>query len=268
MNHLRRELAPVTEAGWAAIEDEAKTRLATYLAARMLVDFDGPHGWDHSATDLGRVAAIAGPAEGVTAAQRRLLALVELRTEFSLPRSELDDAERGADDLDLGPLDEAARRLALGENAVVFHGYAAAGFAGITEVSSHPPVTLSSKIEHYPNAVAVAVDLLRQSGIGGPYGLALEPDVFTAVLESTEHGGYLLLDHLRSILGGPVVRAPGVVGGVVLSTRGGDFVLSSGQDLSIGYLDHDDASVRLYLEESFSFRVLEPDAAVTLRLGT
>jgi uncharacterized linocin/CFP29 family protein len=51
---------------------------------------------------------------------------------------------------------------------------------------------------------------------------------------------------------------------VVLSLRGGDFLLDSGQDLSIGYLDHSATSVTLYLEESFSFRVLEPAAAVVL----
>jgi uncharacterized linocin/CFP29 family protein len=56
-----------------------------------------------------------------------------------------------------------------------------------------------------------------------------------------------------------------VQGGVVLSLRGGDFVLESGQDLSIGYSSHDADVVRLYIEESFSFRVLEPDAAVALR---
>ena len=75
----------------------------------------------------------------------------------------------------------------------------------------------------------------------------------------------MLLDHLRQILGGPLVWAPGVQGGIVLSLRGGDFVIDSGQDLSIGYLAHDAQTVRLYVEESFSFRVLEPDAAVALQ---
>ena len=83
-------------------------------------------------------------------------------------------------------------------------------------------------------------------------------------METAEHGGYLLLDHLRQILGGPVVWAPGVEGGVVLSLRGGDFVFHIGQDLSIGYRDHDAEVVRLYVEESFSFQVFEPDAAVAL----
>jgi len=49
-----------------------------------------------------------------------------------------------------------------------------------------------------------------------------------------------------------------------VSLRGDDFVLESGQDLSLGYDHHDASTVSLYLEESFSFRVVSPDAAVAL----
>ncbi len=146
----------------------------------------------------------------------------------------------------------------------MFHGYAAAGILGITEESSHHPISIGTDMEQYPTVVAQAIDVLRRAGIGGPYGLAIDPTHYTGIVETAEHGGYLLLDHLAQILGGPVVWAPGVEGGVVLSLRGGDFVLHSGQDLSIGYRDHDAEVVRLYIEESLSFRVMEPDAAVAL----
>jgi uncharacterized linocin/CFP29 family protein len=265
MNHLYRELAPVSDGAWEQIGDEAKSRLVTYLAARKLVDLEGPHGWDYSVTNLGRVDEVASPAEGVSAAQRRVLPLVELRAEFNVSREELDDADRGAGDIELPELDEAVRQIALAENVSVFHGYAAAGILGITERSSHPPLTIEEDMGQYPTLVARATDVLRQAGISGPYGLAMCPDIYTGIVETTEHGGHLLLDHLRQILGGPLVWAPGVEGGIVLSLRGGDFALDSGQDLSIGYLSHDAQTVRLYIEESFSFRVHEPDAAVTLQ---
>ena len=73
-----------------------------------------------------------------------------------------------------------------------------------------------------------------------------------------------MFEHLQEILGGPIVWAPAVKGGAVLSLRGGDFLFDSGQDLSIGYLSHDTEAVELYLEESFSFLVATPDAAVPL----
>lgn len=268
MDHLLRSHAPLSEEAFEVVDQEARSRLTTQLAARKLVDFDGPGGWERSAVDVGRAEAISSPADGLSARRRLVQPLVELRAEFSVARSELDDLARGAADPALDDLDRAASQLGFAENVAVFHGYGAGGIGGITEASSHEPVSLDVDFERYPNVVGHAVEQMRRVGIDGPYGLAIGPVGYNGIVETTEHGGYLLLDHLRRILEGPVVWAPGLEGAVVLSLRGGDFVLSCGQDLSIGYLSHDRDEVRLYLEESFTFRVLEPDAAVVLRPGT
>jgi uncharacterized linocin/CFP29 family protein len=265
MNHLLRELAPITDSGWEQLEDEARRQLVASLAARKLVDFSGPHGWDQSATNLGRTEPVDGtPCEGVSALQRRVLPLVELRSDFSLSRDELRAGERGAEDVDLESLDESARLIARAENIAVFHGYEQAGIVGVTQASTQDSIPLSEDYDAYPGHVAKALELLRRVGVGGPYGLALGTEGYTGVIESTEHGGYLVFDHLGKILGGPIIWAPGVKGAVVLSLRGGDFLFESGQDLSVGYDGHDADAVRLYLEESFSFRVATPEAAVPL----
>jgi uncharacterized linocin/CFP29 family protein len=265
LSHLLREHAPVTQTGWALLDSEARERVTPGLAARRLVDFAGPNGWQYSATNLGRTEQVADvPEEGVAARRRLVLGLVELRVPFSVARSELDDADRGAEDIDFDALDEAALRIARAENAAVFHGWSAAGIAGIIEASTHDRIPLGEDCERYPRHVAKAVDSLRAAGIDAPYGLALGPDAHTSVLETSEHGGYPLLEHLREIVGGPIVWAPAVTGGAVVSMRGGDFLFDSGEDLSIGYDSHDADTVRLYLEESFSFRVVTPDAAVAL----
>jgi uncharacterized linocin/CFP29 family protein len=265
MSHLLREHAPVTAGGWELLDAEARERLAPALAARKLVDFSGPHGWQYSATNLGRVKEIGDPpSKGVNGAQRQVLALVELRAPFSVDRSELADADRGAEDADLEALDQAAHAIAVAENAAVFHGWKAAGISGIVEASPHDPIELGEDCERYPRHVAKAVDALRAAGVDGPYGLALGPETHTRVLETSEHGGYPLLEHLREVVGGPLVWSPGVRGAVVLSTRGGDFLLESGEDLSVGYENHDADAVHLYLEESISFRVATPEAAVAL----
>ncbi|HEY6550317.1 MAG TPA: family 1 encapsulin nanocompartment shell protein [Solirubrobacterales bacterium] len=265
MSHLLREHAPITEGNWELLDSEARERLAPALAARRLVDFAGPHGWQYSATNLGRVKEIADPpVKAVSAAQRQVLALVELRARFSVDRSELADADRGAEDADLDALDEAARRIALAENATVFHGWKAAGITGILEASPHDAIELGEDCERYPRHVAKAVDALLSAGIEGPYGLALGPEAHTRVLETSEHGGYPLLEHLREIVGGPLVWSPGLQGAAVLSVRGGDFLFESGEDLSIGYQSHDADAVNFYLEESISFRVATPEAAVPL----
>jgi uncharacterized linocin/CFP29 family protein len=265
MSHLLREHAPISETGWRLLDDEARARLTPALAARKLVDFAGPHGWEHSATNLGRTQRLAdSPVEGVWGVQRRVLALTELRALFSISLDELRDIDRGAQDVDLGSLDEAARRLAMAENSIVFHGWKRAGIVGVVQAAKHDPIVLGEHCERYPRHVAKAVEQLLGAGIDGPYGLALGPEPYTRVLETSEHGGYLLLDHLRKILGGPLVWSPGIQGGAVVSMRGGDFLFDSGEDISIGYEHHDTQTVALYLSESFSFRVVTPESAVAL----
>jgi uncharacterized linocin/CFP29 family protein len=265
-DHLRRPQAPISDGAWEAIDQEAARTLRHFLAARPLVDFNGPQGWGHSAVSTGRVDAVAdGPVSGVAAAVRRVQPVVELRTPFTLDRAELDAVDRGAANPDLSPLTDACRRAAEAEDKAVFYGFAQAGVTGIVAASPHTALPIADDYNDYPSTVAKAVALMRAAGIGGPYGIALGPRCYTGVIETTEHGGYPVLEHIRLILGGPIVWAPAVDGAVVVSLRGGDYVLDVGQDFAIGYSGHDDAAVHLYLEESFAVRVVEERAAVALR---
>lgn len=265
MNHLLRGQAPITDAAWSLLDGEAKERLTVALGARALIDFTGPLGWQHSATDLGRVGpAVPSPAESVTARPRVVLPLAEVHADFTVQRDELRDFSRGAADVDLTSLDEAALRMAAVENAAVFHGWDELGMVGVIDASPHQPISRNADRNRYAQQVASGVAALRRSGISGPYGLALSPSSYTEVIETSEHGGYPLLDHLHKILGGPIAWVPGIRQGVVLSVRGGDFLLECGEDFAIGYTNHDAETVSLYLEETFSFRVATPEAAVAL----
>ncbi len=264
MNHLRRELAPISDDAWKAIDAEASRSLRHFLAARKVVDFSGPHGWAHSADIVGRVERIDGPVDGVDAGVRSVQPLVELRTPFPLARADLDDIERGRADADLSAVVEGARRAALAEDRMVFHGFKAGGTMGMSDLSPHRRLEISDDYAKYPGTVAQAVDILRSAGIDGPYAAVLGPRCYTGVIESTEYGGYPVLEHIHLILGGPVVWGPAVDGAVVLSLRGEDFSLSCGQDLAVGYATANGSSVQLYIEESIGFRVLTPEAAVPL----
>ncbi|MGH7202165.1 MAG: family 1 encapsulin nanocompartment shell protein [Planctomycetaceae bacterium] len=267
MNDLRRELAPVTEAAWRAIDDEAKRTLTTYLAARKLVDFDGPKGWDVSAVNVGRSRALEhSPAEGVAARVRTVQPLVELRAEFELSHEELDNVNRGAADPDLDPLVGAARQLAAAEDRLVFDGYDAAGVTGLVGGSEHEPVVQPEDFMTFPRTLAQAIETLRETGISGPYALALGPVAYNKLSKTTGSGGYPILLHVKRLIDGPIVWTPTLDGAVLISQRGDDFRLVVGRDVSIGYLDHHRESVRLYLEESLTFRLLTPEAAVPIAL--
>jgi uncharacterized linocin/CFP29 family protein len=267
MDTLFRELAPISALAWQEIDKEAKRTLKTMLAARRIVDFVGPQGFAASAVGIGRTAPIAPPPQGsVEAHLREVQPLVDIRAPFELARSELDAVDRGAKDPDLNPLIAAARTAAIAEDTAVFQGYPAAEIRGICEARAGSGLALGSDYATYPAVVATAINKLRDGGVDGPYAVALSEQCYTGLTETTI-AGYPILEHVRHIVDGPIVWAPGLAGAVVVSLRGGDFELVVGRDFSIGYLDHDAKHVRLYIEESFTFRVLSPQAAVPLSLA-
>jgi uncharacterized linocin/CFP29 family protein len=265
MDDLHRNLAPITSAAWEMIDEQARSTLKRTLAARRLVDFVGPLGWSHSAISTGRVRPLTErPHERVEAATRIVQPLVEFRVNFELNRAELDGVARGAKDPDLDPVREAALAIAKAEDRAIFHGYAAAGITGIAEAADSGPLTVTEDYEHYPAVVARATGILRAAGVEGPYAIALGPRCYAGLTQTATAAGYPVIKHVERLVDKPVIWAPGVDGAVVVSLRGGDFELTVGRDLSIGYHDHDATTVSLYIEESFTFRVLGPEAAVPL----
>lgn len=263
MNNLHRELAPISDAAWAEIEEEAARTLKRHLAARRVVDFNGPGGAGLSSVGTGHTAPVAPPADGIRALRREAKPLVELRVPFQLSRSAIDDVERGSVDSDWSPLKEAMRKIAFAEDRAVFEGYAAAGIEGIREAASNPAVPLSASVKRYPDAVARAVGELRLAGVEGPYALVLGGNAYMAASGGSDDG-YPVFHHLERVVDGGIVWAPAIEGGFVLSLRGGDFELTVGQDFSIGYLGHSATTVDLYVQESFTFRTLTTEAAVAL----
>jgi uncharacterized linocin/CFP29 family protein len=181
---------------------------------------------------------------------------------------ELDAIERGAGDPDLTAVTAAAKRAALAEDTAVFAGIETAGMRGIASASPHAPLPIADNYEQYASTVARAAAVLRSDGVAGPYAIVLGPRCYTGVIETTEHGGYPLLEHIRLILGGPIIWAPSVDGAVVVSLRGGDYVLTLGEDFAVGYRSHTADRVEFFLEETLAFEVRDPIAAVALRYPT
>jgi uncharacterized linocin/CFP29 family protein len=263
MNNLHRELAPISDAAWAQIEEEAARTLKRYLAGRRVVDVHGPAGTALSAVGTGHLRTVAAPGDGILARQRVVKPLVELRVPFDLDRQAIDDVDRGAEDSDWQPVKDAAKQIAFAEDRAIFDGYSAADIGGIREWTSNPVMTLPAAVSDYPDAIARALSQLRLVGVNGPYSVLLGADAYTALAETSDHG-YPVLEHVRKLVKDDIIWAPAIEGAFVLSTRGGDFDLHLGQDTSIGYLSHTDSVVRLYLQESFTFLLLTAEAAVAM----
>src|ERR1700732_3451469 len=265
MNNLHRELAPISDAAWSQIEEETSRTIKRYLAGRRVVDVQGPGGVDLSAIGTGHLRNVTAPGDGILARQREVKPLVELRVPFELDRHAIDDVERGADDSDWQPAKDAAQKIAYAEDRAIFEGYSPAGIGGIRQGTSNPIMTLPTDVRDYPDAVAQALSQLRLVGVNGPYKVLLGSDAYTAVAETRDHG-YPVLEHVKRLVNDEIIWAPALVGAVVLTTRGGDFELAIGQDTSIGYSGHSDTAVHLYLQETFTFRLLTTEAAVALAI--
>jgi len=263
---LKRSLAPITEEAWHAIDEAAARTLKAHLSARTVVDFSGPHGWTFSAVNLGGLEiAKKQSTEGVPWGIRTVLPLVEVRIPVVFTQMELDNISRGCKNPNLSALEDVARKVALFEESAIYKGFTAGQIKGIIQESSHGPITLSADVLQYSEAVAAAVKALTLAGVSGPYTLVLGTDCYYALMQSSR-GGYPPRLVVRDMLQGDVLWSPALEGGVLLSTRGGDFELAVGQDLAVGYAGHDRSNVELFLAESFTFRVLNPEAALELRL--
>jgi uncharacterized linocin/CFP29 family protein len=263
MNNLHRELAPISDAAWAQIEEETTRTLKRYLAGRRVVDVNTPGGVGLSAVGTGHLKTIAAPGDGVLARQREVKALVEVRVPFELDRQQIDDVERGSNDSDWQPAKDAAQKIAYAEDRAIFEGYAAAGIGGIRQGTSNPIMTLPADVRQYPDAIAQGLSQLRLAGVNGPYAVVLGAAAYTALAETSDNG-YPVLEHVKKLVKDEIIWAPALEGAFVLTTRGGDFDLHIGQDVSIGYLSHTDSVVRLYLQETLTFLMLTSEAAVAL----
>ncbi|HLS00050.1 encapsulin [Mycolicibacillus parakoreensis] len=265
MNNLYRQLAPVTEAAWAEIEEEASRTFKRHIAGRRVVDVSDAAGPTAAAVGTGRLVDVTAPSDGVVAQLRDSKPLVRLRVPFTLSRSEIDDVERGSNDADFDPVKQAATKLAFVEDRAIFEGYEAASIEGIRAASSNPALTLPADPREMPDVISQALSELRLAGVDGPYSVLLSADAYTQVSETTQHG-YPIREHLRRLVGdGEIIWAPAIDGAFVVTTRGGDFALSLGTDVSIGYLNHDDQTVQLYLQETLTFSCYTAEAAVCLR---
>jgi uncharacterized linocin/CFP29 family protein len=263
MNNLYRDLAPITELAWAQIELEAARTFKRHIAGRRVVDVSEPGGPVTAAVSTGHLLDVASPSDGVVAHLRASKPLVRLRVPFTVQRTDIDDVERGAQDSDWDPVKDAAKQLAFVEDRAIFEGYQAASIEGIRKSSSNPALALPEDAREIPDVISQALSELRLAGVDGPYSVLLSAGAYTAVSETSDHG-YPILEHLNRLVDGQIIWAPAIDGAFVVSTRGGDFDLQLGTDVSIGYTSHDADTVALYLQETLTFLAYTAEASVAL----
>jgi len=263
MDILKKNLAPVSDKAWEEINEQAQEVFTTDLSARKFVDVDGPHGLEFGSVSTGRLEIPKSQdEEGLEYGLNKIMPLVETRSKFELDLWELDNADRGAEDIDLESLEKAAKRMARFEENVIYEGLKKAGIAGLKSRSEHEKIKFpedSSKILH---AVTKAIGKFKSASIEGPYTLVVDIDKWEKIASYV--GDYPLRLQLENLLDGTIILAPNLKGALLVTERGGDFRLTLGQDLSIGYESHSNKKVQLFFTESFTFQVLDPAAVINI----
>lgn len=264
MDYLRRHAAPLSDRVWKALDDAVVQSARHVLAARRVVTFDGPRGWEHVATRLGTSTPCRSAEGEAVVCVPDVVLLFEVRVDFSLPWSSIDVFDRGAPVLDTGAAEAAARELALAEDRVAFYGDP----AGNGFLTNRKSPRMHAQDWTRPGQVLAdlvkAVEILDTGGIPGPYEAVLSPSRYYAYLQAVDDHGYPTARQLRDVLAAvhrsPVVREAGAV----FSTRGGDFVITVGGDLATGYRLHDRDAVHLFCVETVAPQTVTPQAVCLL----
>ena len=258
---FKRQLAPLSGEAWKEVNDRAGQVLKNYLSARRVVNVVGPKGWEYSFLSEGRLDLIDTGSE-VGAGLRKAKPLVELRIPFRLNRWELDNIDRGTADPDLGPLEEAARKIALFEENAIYNGFEAGMIKGLVKEAKTEPVSLGKKPEEIVKSLARAVQKLKDNFASGPFALVVNPE--TLAMLNSHVQGYPLVKRIESLLGTDIVVSRVLQGGLLLPKDHKDLEMIIGGDFEIGYHSHTDEEVELFIAESFTFRVLDPNIIVNI----
>jgi uncharacterized linocin/CFP29 family protein len=264
MDLLRKSLAPISDAAWEEINETARDVMTNLLSGRRFIDVDGPHGLDYAAVSDGRLLIIKNdPGDAVRYGTMSVRPLVESRIAFKLNIWELDNISRGAVDADLEPLEIAAKKMAEFEERAIYQGLKNAGIEGMKDAAEHKHIAFPQQPEGILSVIAKGIGEFTKVSVEGPYNLVLGIEKWEELMSYVK--GYPLFSHIERMIGGKIIISPNITEGFLISSRGGDFKLTLGQDLSIGYASHNDKEVQLYITESFTFRVIEPKAVIVLK---
>lgn len=257
MNILKREIAPIPQEGWSEIDEQAAMVLKTHLSARKVVHVKGPFGWDYTVVPEGRLSLLEEEKkERVRSGLYNVKPLLEARVGFRLDRWELDNLVRGARDIDLDPLDEAVKKIALFEENAVYNGYAGADIKGLFKSSKQTPIPLGKEGSQIMLSLSKAVLLMQEAHQSAPFSLVVGEEAWKLI--NSEVQGYPLINRIKNLIGGQVLYSSVIKGAVLVPQDHDDLELSIGGDFSIGYEFHDAKIVQLFVSESFTFRVLDP----------
>ena len=263
MDILRRDSARLSDRVWKELDEAAATAARHVMTARRIATFDGPRGWDYIATPLGTMKACETHEGKAIICVPEIALLAQIRADFGLPWSAIEAFERGGPALDTAPAEDAAREVGLAEDRVAYAGQPVG--TGFLEGDESPRFRLGdwSDPARVLADVLGAVETLDRLAVPGPYEAVLSPERYYAYLAAANRG-YPVTRHAKGIVADVHRSLVMQDGGALFSMRGGDFILTVGGDLAVGYRSHDRDALHLFCVETLAPQTLSPDAVCVL----
>lgn len=260
MDFLKRQMAPLTGDAWHEIEERAAEALKTNLSARKVVRVNGPKGLNYTVIPEGRLNILDNKEGDVRTGLYQVKPLVETRISFELDRWEMDNVARGARDIDLESLEEAARKAALFEEEAIYNGYAPAGIIGLNQAAKGEAIPFGKDNTSILEGLTKGMLRLKDAFEVPPLTLVVGEEGWTRI--NRELQSYPLAKRIEGIIGGGILYSPVLDGALLLPYDNENLELTIGLDFSIGYETHDTTKLRLFFAESFTFRVLDPNIII------
>lgn len=253
MDLFKKELAPIATEAWEEIEERAEEVIKATLSARKVLFVNGPLGLDKTSVSTGKLDIVNGKKD-VTTGLYQVQPLLESRVQFGLSRWELDNITRGAADVELGPLEEALRELALYEEDTIYNGNKDTNIKGLVNLAG-TSFDVKNDANDILEAVASGVLALQDAFATDGYYMVVGDDFYKALAKP--HGAKLLCQIVEDLIGGKVIRSKVLKGALLLPYNHPDLELTIGQDYEVGYDIHDKKDVHFFAMNAFTLRVLD-----------
>ena len=258
-NYLGRTDAPISAETWKLLDATMVEAAKSQMTGRRLISIEGPYGFGLKVIPLSDCEI----GEGIRSSP--FLPVHLITSSFFLNKRDLAACEKDQMLLDTDPVASAAIECARVEEGILFSGIQdTPGLLG-AEGSSSLALTKWDKAGMAADQVIRAVTLLDDAGFHGPYCMGLAPSQYNLLLRRYPQGDGTELDHIRSIIGGDVVKAPVLKKGGVLLASGRQYCsIVIGQDMSVGFNGPAGDELEFTISESLALHIRAPEAICVL----
>ncbi len=263
--YLGRDDAPFGDGIWSALDSTVINVAKGQLSARKVLEIEGPYGLALKSVPLPDEVATEGD---VKLAASPVLPVPLIETTFTLGARDLASHEETGFSLDAAAVAHAAIAAAAAEDTLIFEGNKTIGIEGLLTAKGAQSVNLGKweEVGTAANDVIKALTALDDAGFHGPYVLALAPNLHNMLFRLYPQGYQIEMQHIESIVGSSVIKAPGIKKGGVLVATGKQFAsIVIGQDMSTGFVGPENGDYVFKIVESLVPRIRVPSAVCVLK---